>query len=238
MSPTAQLLQNSILPLTGAPGDFDALMAKARGKKVVLLGEASHGTHEFYRIRAEITKRLIREQGFNAVAVEADWPDAHRINQYVRGRGKDTEAVDSLGGFKRFPQWMWRNTDVLDFVGWLKNWNESVTDRERKGLVSGIFQAGFYGLDLYSLNASITAVLDYLRDMDPNAAKRVAVRYGCFEHYGSDTQRYGMLAGSGMSEDCKRDVLAALLELHGKKAELLKRDGTIASGCGDRDHPG
>lgn len=229
MSSTAQFLRESILPLTGAPGDFDALIDKAKEKKVVLLGEASHGTHEFYRIRAEITKRLIKEQGFNAVAVEADWPDAHRINQYVRGRGNDSEAVDALGGFKRFPQWMWRNTDVLDFVGWLRNWNESVIDRERKGLVSGIFQTGFYGLDLYSLNGSMVAVLDYLRSMDPIVADRVAKRYGCFEHFGSDTNRYGMLAGSGMSEDCKRDVLAALLELHGKKAELLKRDGTKAS---------
>ena len=111
-------------PLTGESSDFDPLLNMIGDARFVLIGEASHGTHEFYRLRAEITKRLIAEKGFNAVAVEADWPDAFRINQFVRFQGKDQDAIDSLAGFQRFPAWMWRNADVLDFVGWLRNYNE------------------------------------------------------------------------------------------------------------------
>lgn len=229
MNSDATLLRNAILPLDGSPSDFDALIDRAKGKEVVLLGEASHGTHEFYRIRAEITKRLIRERGFHAVAVEADWPDAHRINRYVRGTGRDSEAIEALAGFRRFPQWMWRNTDVLDFVGWLRNWNESVADHERKSKPFQGTTAGFYGLDLYSLNASIEAVLDYLHENDPEAAKRIAERYGCFDNFGGDTRRYGLLAGSGMSGDCQREVIAALVELHGRKSTILGKDGAKAS---------
>lgn len=229
MNSDARLLQGAVKPLTGAPADFDPILKKAEGKDVVLLGEASHGTHEFYRVRAEITKRLIREQGFNAVAVEADWPDAHRINRYVRGSGSDPEAVDALSGFLRFPQWMWRNTDVLDFVGWLRNRNDSLADHERKGIPSTQSSVGFYGLDLYSLNTSMEAVLVYLRKNDPTAAEKIAERYGCFDHFDGDTRRYGLLAGSGMSGDCEHDVIAARVELHGRKKNLLRRDGTEAS---------
>src|SRR2546425_3424278 len=113
-------------PLTGAAEDYDPLLALVGNARFVLLGEASHGTHEFYRERAQITKRLIQEKGFTAVAVEADWPDAYRVNRYVRGRGGDAEAVDALSGFKRFPTWMWRNADVLDFTGWLRAHNDSL----------------------------------------------------------------------------------------------------------------
>src|SRR5207248_3940822 len=120
----------------------------------VLLGEASHGTHEFYRERAEITKRLIEEKGFNAVAVEADWPDAYRVNRYVRGEGDDKSAEEALGGFKRFPTWMWRNRVVVEFAEWLRGYNES--------LASGRERVGFYGLDLYSLYTSVEAVLGFL----------------------------------------------------------------------------
>lgn len=229
MKPDAQLLRDSVIPLTGAPGDFDALIARAQGRQLILLGEASHGTHEFYRIRGEITKRLITELGFNAVAVEADWPDAYRINRYVQGNSDDDEALDALGGFRRFPQWMWRNTDVLDFIGWLRNHNDAVADHDRKGMSSGEVAAGFYGLDLYSLNASIRAVLDYLGTVDPAAARTVRERYGCFDRFGGDTQRYGYLAGTGMSENCEQEVIAALTELHRGRGEYLQRDGTRAS---------
>ena len=229
MTPDATMISRAALPLTGGPGDFDAVMKRAEGKQVVLLGEASHGTHEFYRVRAEITKRLIREQGFNAVAVEADWPDAHRINTYVRGTGHDSEAVEALGGFLRFPQWMWRNTDVLDFIGWLRSWNDSVTDHERKGMPGAGMAVGFYGLDLYSLNASRRAVVESLGKIDPAAARRVAEHYACFDHYDNDTQRYGLLAGSGVTEDCKKQVAAVLVELHGRREAYIGRDGAKAA---------
>ena len=119
-------VRGAATPLEGSRRDFDRLVELAGDAHFVLLGEASHGTHEFYRVRAEITKRLIREQGFTAVAAEADWPDAYRVNRYVRGEVSDSDATEALGGFRRFPQWMWRNADVLDFVGWLRAFNESL----------------------------------------------------------------------------------------------------------------
>jgi erythromycin esterase-like protein len=155
-------IRNGAHVLTGAAHDYDALLDRIGNSKFALIGEASHGTHEFYQQRAEITKRLIREKEFTAVAVEADWPDAYRINRFIRGYPGDMEAVDALGDFKRFPTWMWRNADVLDFVGWLRQHNDQVH--------SGQPKTGFYGLDLYSLYASIEAVLGYLAKVDPEAA--------------------------------------------------------------------
>jgi erythromycin esterase-like protein len=148
------LLNSIVQPLTGAADDYDALLALVGNARFVLLDEASHGTHEFYRERAQITKRLIEEKGFTAVAVEADWPEAYRVNRYVRGHSDDANSTEALANFKRFPTWMWRNTDVVDFVDWLRAYND--------GLVSGATPVGFYGLDLYSLNPSIEAVLGYL----------------------------------------------------------------------------
>src|SRR6266516_6151314 len=119
----ANLMRENLHPLTGAASDYDPLIQQIDEATFVLIGEASHGTHEFYRERAQITKRLIQEKGFTAVAVEADWPDAYRVNRYVRGTTSDAEAIDSLACFKRFPTWMWRNADVLDFIGWLRTYN-------------------------------------------------------------------------------------------------------------------
>src|SRR5579864_6093309 len=126
------LVRDAALPLTGAAEDYDPLLNLIGDARVVLLGEATHGTHEFYRERAQITKRLILEKGFTGIAVEADWPDAYRINRYVRGQGNDAEAIDALAGFQRFPSWMWRNADVLDFVGWLRAYNDSLAPNHHK----------------------------------------------------------------------------------------------------------
>src|SRR5438132_7725507 len=139
----AEKIRTAAKPLTGALHDYDPLIERIGDAKFVLIGEASHGTHEFYQQRAEITKRLITEKQFTAVAVEADWPDAYRINRFVRGYPGDAEASEALSDFKRFPTWMWRNADVLDFVGWLRQHNER--------LPPGKHEAGFYGLDLSSL---------------------------------------------------------------------------------------
>src|SRR5438067_11977913 len=122
----ADVVRDAAHPLTGSDTDYAPLLALVGDARFVLIGEASHGTHEFYRERAEITKRLIKEKGFNAVAVEADWPDAFRVNRYIRGLGDDQNANQALGGFKRFPTWMWRNTVVLDFVEWLRHYNASL----------------------------------------------------------------------------------------------------------------
>lgn len=213
-------LRKAVHPVVGAPEDFNPLLARVRDARFVLIGEASHGTHEFYRIRAEITKRLIREKGFTSVAVEADWPDAYRVHRYVQGRGTDDDAAEALGGFRRFPQWMWRNADVLDFVGWLRTHNDGLAEAQ---------QVGFYGLDLYSLHASIDAVLAYLRVIDPEAAQRARVRYGCFDHFGGDPQAYGYGAGLGLAPSCEAAVVQQLAELRRSAADYARRDGRVAA---------
>lgn len=206
--------------LAGDPGQYDALIDGIGDARLVLLGEATHGTHEFYRERAFITRRLIVEKGFAGVAVEADWPDTYRINRYVRATGPDEEAVDALGDFGRFPTWMWRNADVLDFVGWLRAHNEAQPADRR---------AGFYGLDLYSLRASTQAVLAYLEKVDPDAARRARARYGCFDQFGQDMQEYGHAAAFGLHASCEREAVSQLLELHRRRAELASRDGRVAA---------
>jgi erythromycin esterase-like protein len=221
LSIVADLVHDAARPLTGAGTDYDPLLDLICDTRFVLLGEASHGTHEFYRQRAQITKRLIQEKGFTAVAVEADWPDAYRVNRYVRGCSTDTDAVESLAGFKRFPAWMWRNADVLDFIGWLRAYNDS--------LPPGATKAGFYGLDLYSLHASIEAVLNYLDKVDPEGAQRARHRYGCFEHFGQDPQEYGYAAGMGLSHTCESEVISQLIDLQRRAAEYARRDGRIAT---------
>jgi len=200
--------------------DYDELFESIGDARFVLIGEASHGTHQFYRERAEITKRLIAEKGFSAVAVEADFPDAYRVNRYVRGTSNDGDAVAALGGFKRFPAWMWRNADVLDFVGWLRSYNDDVSNSSD--------MVGFYGLDLYSLYGSIEAVLSYLDKVDPDAATRARDRYSCFEHFGENTQAYGYATAFGISESCERDVVEQLSELNRRASELAHRDGRVA----------
>ncbi|HEX4947790.1 MAG TPA: erythromycin esterase family protein [Blastocatellia bacterium] len=207
--------------LTGAMADYDPLLEMIGDASFVLLGEASHGTHEFYRERAQITKRLIQEKGFTAVAVEADWPDAYRVNRYVRGVSDDQDAEESLGGFERFPQWMWRNAEILDFVGWLRNYNDHLGPNAQK--------IGFYGLDLYSLFTSIEAVLDYLDKVDPEGAQRARGRYACFDHFQEDSQRYGYAAGFNLSPSCEGEAIAQLVELQRRAAELASRDGRVAA---------
>ena len=132
IQPIVEQVREAAHPLTGDWSDFDPLMKMIDNARYVLIGEASHGTHEFYRTRALITRRLIVEQGFSAVCVEADWPDAYRINRYVRGEGDGATSLDALAGFERFPTWMWRNSVVLDFVGWLRQHNEDSHPARRK----------------------------------------------------------------------------------------------------------
>ena len=215
----AQIIRHSAEPLVGSPKDFDAVIDLIGDRRFVLIGEASHGTHEFYRIRAQISKILIGQHGFAAVAVEADWPDAYRINRFVRGSGNDLDSVEALSGFQRFPQWMWRNADVLDFVGWLREHNDERSDGK----------CGFYGLDLYSLNDSISAVLAYLDKVDPDAAKRARDHYSCFEPFGQDTTSYGYATGFRMAPDCEAAVVRNLVDLRRKAMDYLQRDGQVAA---------
>ena len=213
---SAAALADAAHPLDGGPGDYDALMNLVGDARFVLIGEATHGTHEFYEERARITQRLIREKGFTAVAVEADWPDAYRVNRYVRGEGQDGTADAALSGFERFPAWMWRNTDVSAFVDWLRTHNENV----RAGP-----KVGFYGLDLYSLFTSVKEVLSYLDKVDPTAAAEARRRYACFDHYGEDSQQYGYATGVGLSESCQQGVLTQLQELQQRAFDYMQADG-------------
>ena len=211
-------LRDVVLPITGADSDYDALLDHIGDARFVLLGESSHGTHEFYHERARITRRLIEDRGFTAVAVEADWPDAYRVNRYVRAGSEDVDAA--LSGFTRFPAWMWRNVVVRDFVAWLRGHNASVP--------AGLARAGFYGLDLYSLRESMDAVVEYLDRVDPEAADRARHRYGCFDHFGDDAQRYGYATSFGDAEPCEDGVVDQLLELRSRSAGYADRDGRSA----------
>jgi erythromycin esterase-like protein len=211
-------IRDAARPLTGSATDYDALLALIGDARVVLLGEASHGTHEFYRERARITRRLIKEKGFAAVAVEADWPDAYRVNRWVREVGDDHTVLEALGGFERFPRWMWRNRDVLDFVEWLRRHNDLQQPEER---------VGFYGLDLYSLFSSIEAVIGFLDKVDPEAAQRARYRYSCFEDFGEDTQAYGYAAEFGLIRSCEDQAVQQLMDLQRQAADRPRRDGQI-----------
>jgi erythromycin esterase-like protein/predicted phosphoribosyltransferase len=218
------LIRAEALPVEdGVPSD-EALFALVGDAHFVLIGEASHGTHEFYAARAHMTRRLIEEKGFCAVAAEADWPDAYRVNRFVRGRSSDDAAAEeALRGFERFPTWMWRNTAVLDFVGWLREHNDRHRPDERA-------KAGFYGLDVYSLYRSIDEVISYLDHVDPQAAARARERYACFDHYRGedDAQAWGFEAAFGAGETCEREVVEQLVDLRRHAVEYARQDGLLA----------
>lgn len=207
-------------PLTGSIYDYEPLLDAIGNARLVLLGDASHGTHEFYRERAQITRRLIREKDIAAVAVEAGWPDAYRVNCYVRGEGDAGDPIAALGEFQHFPAWMWRNQDVVDFIAWLRAYND--------GLSAGAPKIGFYGLDFYSLYGSAQKVVEYLDRADPEAARRARYRYGCFDHFGEDTQAYGYAASINMTQSCENEVVGQLLELQRQRGEYARRDGRVA----------
>lgn len=182
--------------------DYDPLLEMVGDRPFVLLGEASHGTHEFYAMRADITRRLIVEHGFDAVAVEADWPDAYRLNRYVRGQGDDG-LDDAFGDFLRFPTWMWRNTDVRAFIGWL---------HEHNAARPAAMHAGFYGLDLYSLYRSAEAVIEYLEGIDPGQAANARQLYACLDHV-REPQDYAYEAAHGLRPPCRAAAVALLAGL-------------------------
>jgi erythromycin esterase-like protein len=209
-------LRGHLRALRGYAADDNDLVDRIARARLALLGEASHGTHEFYAERAELTKRLITHHGFTAVVVEADWPDAWRVNRYVRGADDDADAAAALSGFERFPTWMWRNTVVRDFAEWLREHNRALPPSRR---------AGFYGMDLYSLYRSMQAVLAYLDRADPEAARRARARYACFDHYGEDSQAYGYAASFGMQASCEDEVIQQLRELNRKVGEELPGTG-------------
>ncbi|PWC31278.1 protein-L-isoaspartate(D-aspartate) O-methyltransferase [Azospirillum sp. TSO35-2] len=185
-------------------------------RRVVLLGEASHGTSEFYRARAAITKRLVERHGFTIVAVEADWPDAAAVDRHVRDRGARNGVADEPP-FQRFPTWMWRNTDVAAFVDWLHDHNRGVAAPDRR--------TGFYGLDLYNMGGSIAAVLDYLDRVDPEAAAVARERYGCLTPWQKDPSTYGRAALTQGFRRCEAAVIDQCRALLEKRLDYAGKDG-------------
>ncbi|QJD60353.1 erythromycin esterase family protein [Pseudomonas sp. gcc21] len=216
-------IERHAIPLTGGDADYDAIIQAAHGKPYVLIGEASHGTEEFYRVRAEITRRLIEELDFSAVAVEADWPDAYAINRFVWNTGSDKSARQALDVFERFPVWMWANTQVLAFVEWLAAFNQDPARAE-----AGQRPVGFYGLDLYSMSSSAQAVISYLDKHDPPAARRARERYACLEQFLGEPQRYGHAVAFGMSSSCEKEITEQLMDMQGKALQRLVGLGLVA----------
>ncbi|WP_406815400.1 erythromycin esterase family protein [Mycobacterium sp. M23085] len=218
----AQVLAGAAVDAPAGVSPREALDALIGDARIVLIGESSHGTHEFYEARAAITKWLIEEKGFCAVAAEADWPDAYRVNRYVRGRGEDNSADAALSGFERFPAWMWRNTVVRDFVDWLRLRNQRQDSNAHQ-------QAGFYGLDLYSLHRSLQEVVDYLDKVDPKAAARARERYACFDHASSDDgQAYGFSAAFGAGPSCEAQAVEQLVDIQRNALTYACMDGLLA----------
>lgn len=194
-------IKAAAVPLHGTT-DTDAIVDAIGDAPLVLLGEATHGTHEFYRSRMEISMRLLRDKSFAGIAVECDWPDALEVSRYAQRRGADMPQA-ALAGYERFPRWMWRNEDVLELVKRLRAFNDSVGDERR--------HAGFFGLDLYSLRRSMVSVVNYLERVDPEAAQRARSRYECFDQLAEDPQRYGYATTFGMKKDCEAEVMRQLM---------------------------
>jgi len=206
-------LERAWRPL-GADADLDPIVERIGNRRLVLLGEASHGTSDFYTWRARLTRRLIEEHGFDFVAVEGDWPDCYEVSRYVRGLpGAGKNAHDVLHAFRRWPTWMWANREVVEFAEWLRERNEAQPPDRR---------AGFYGLDVYSLWESMEAVLGYLEDVDPDAAERARSAYGCFDPYSNDVQEYAF-AAQYVPTRCEEEVVAILRELRAKAGRYLEQ---------------
>lgn len=218
--PLIDLVRQHAVPIEPETWAERLLAAIDPDVSLVLIGEATHGTREFYRIRADLTRALIEKRGFTCVAAEADWPDAYRANRWVQLLGDDQTAEESLGDFTRFPRWMWRNREVVRFLRWLRADNASRPGDSR---------VGFYGLDLYSLHRSMARVIEYLDKVDPAAAARARRGYACFDVFGDDVQSYGYTTTLGLAPSCEDDVVAQLVDLRRRAAEYAMRDGRIAA---------
>lgn len=181
---------------------FRPLLEQIGDARIVLLGEATHGTQEFYQTRIQLSKYLIEEKGFHAIAFEADWPHVYPMHRYIQGVTNESTPLMALSEFKRFPQWMWRNATIPPFLDWLKKYN---TQAEIK--------VGLYGLDLYSLNDSIQAVIEFLKSENPDLAKHAIKNYSCFDHVAVDPQLYAYLVHTKAKKSCVQAVTAQLLEM-------------------------
>lgn len=203
-------LREIALPLSSSL-DLEELIESVGDKRYVLLGEGSHGTHEYYSWRIEIAKRLIKEKGFSFIAVEGDWPDCYLVNRYVKGyKNAGKSAYDVLNVFNRWPTWMWANKEIVGLTEWLKDYNQKISEEKR---------VGFYGLDVYSLWESMYVIMHYLKEYDPDAIPTAMKAYHCFEPYAEDVQEYAR-ATAFVPHSCEEEVVSLLTELQEKKHPL------------------
>lgn len=200
---TVNRLAASVVPVSDSITTYAPLVERIGDAQIVLLGEATHGTHEFYQIRAELSKQLIVEKGFNAIAIEGDWPDAYAVQQYTHGQGY-TQARDALACFDRFPTWMWRNVPILEFAEWLHSYNQTIASQQ---------SVGFYGLDVYSLYRSIEVILHELKKIDPVVAREAESYYACLAQYRHDPQAYGYAVFAGQIASCEFEVVQQLKKM-------------------------
>ena len=213
----AEGVSRRALPLAD-PADLDPLIERIGDAAYVLLGEATHGTSEFYEWRAALSRRLIEERGFSFVGVEGDWPDCYRVNRYVKSYADSGDSArEVLHAFERWPTWMWANREVAEFAEWLRDHNRRLSPER---------QAGFYGLDVYSLWESMHAVVGYLESVDPALARTARTAYGCFEPYAEDAQQYAR-ATAIVPTTCEREAVAVLGALR-RKATEYSEDGRDA----------
>lgn len=210
------IISNNAKGLLPEKNDYSSLLDKIGDSRFVLLGEATHGTHEFYQARIEITRELIEKKDFMAIAIEGDWPDTYGIHRYLQGKISKDNWQDALVNFKRFPTWMWRNKTLPSFLQWLRSYNDNQSSSQK---------IGFYGMDLYSLNSSMQAVIQYLSTVDKEAAKHARLRYACFDHIKTDPQTYGYLTSIGVKKSCIKESLEQFLEIQQHAMDYIQQDG-------------
>ena len=199
-----EVISRAAEPLRGTPDDYDSLLELIADNRFVLLGESTHGTLEFYRERARLTRRLIEEKGFTVVVVEADWQDAFDVNDFIHGRGPAT-ADAALATFERFPEWMWGNTEVRDLVAWLRSYNVDGAGRRHP--------VGFYGMDVYGVHDAMANVLEFLEGAEKGAASRADERYRCLQRYSKQMERYGADLALGRTRSCAAPAREQLNEM-------------------------
>lgn len=213
-------LNQVILPFAIEDSSTHEVLLNAIGNaRLVLIGEATHGTEEFYQARIALSKALIEKKGFHAIAIEADWPSVYGIHRYVQGYGEINDSIHCLKEFTRFPTWMWGNTTIPPFLKWLRQYNQVLSPKN---------WIGFYGLDLYSLKESIHAVIEYLKMYDPDAAKMAEERYACFEQVSNDPQAYAYFIKSGVKKNCIKEVSEQFLEMQHRAFNQLSKTQHIA----------
>lgn len=210
----SMLLAKQISSFNNDSSSYHSFIERLGEAQLILMGGSTHGTYEFYKIRSEITKALIKEKGFNAIAIEADWPDVYNLNLYVKNQKPEMDDYAALKTFETFPSWMWCNDVILDFIRWLRAHNDKIQDSQNK--------LGIFGLDLYSLHTSMKLVIEYLEKIDPTAAEQAKERYQCMEQYSEEPTTYSYAVAAGLVPDCKDEVYTQLIEILKMEIQTLR----------------